>query len=124
MFYVYRYGQTNCFVGATLDYGLFPANENEIYVCTYRAARNMAFQDIITPRDNPVKVASLKGSQIIGTKIKAPFSVNPEVYVLPMEGVLPSKVGPVFSTISSGIFIDVLLLGYRSRHICSIRLSR
>jgi leucyl-tRNA synthetase len=87
-----RYGQTNCFVGATLDYGLFPANENDVYLCSYRAARNMAFQDIITPRDNPTKIASLKGSQIIGTKIKAPFSINPEVYVLPMEGVLPSKV--------------------------------
>ncbi|PVF99305.1 leucyl-tRNA synthetase [Serendipita vermifera] len=95
------YGQTNCFVGTTLDYGLFPANENEIYVCTYRAARNMAFQDIITPRDNPVKIASLKGSQIIGTKIKAPFSVNPEVYVLPMEGVLPSKGTGVVTSVPS-----------------------
>jgi len=52
----------------------------------------MTFQDIIKPQGEPKKVATLKGSDIIGTKIKAPFSINPEVYVLPMEGVLPSKV--------------------------------
>ncbi|KAG8769962.1 cytosolic leucyl tRNA synthetase, partial [Serendipita sp. 405] len=95
------YGQTNCFVGTTLDYGLFSANDEEIYVCSYRAARNMAFQDIIKSRDNPVKLAELKGSQIIGTKIKAPFSVNPEVYVLPMEGVLASKGTGVVTSVPS-----------------------
>jgi len=79
-------------VGVTLDYGLFPANETDVYLCTYRAARNMAFQEIILPRDDPTKIASLKGSQIIGTRVKAPFSINPEVYVLPMDGVLASKV--------------------------------
>lgn len=52
----------------------------------------MAFQDIVKPQGEPKKLATLKGSDIIGTKIKAPFSINPEVYVLPMEGVLPSKV--------------------------------
>lgn len=52
----------------------------------------MAFQDIIKPQGEPKKLLTLKGSDIIGTKIKAPFSINPEVYVLPMEGVLPSKV--------------------------------
>lgn len=76
-----------------MEYGLWPANDQEIYVCSYRAARNMAFQDIIKPQGEPKKLLTLKGSDIIGTKIKAPFSINPEVYVLPMEGVLPSKVG-------------------------------
>jgi leucyl-tRNA synthetase len=66
-------------------------NDQEIYVCTYRAARNMAFQEIIKPQGEPKKLAILKGSDIVGTKIKAPFSINPEVYVLPMEGVLPTK---------------------------------
>jgi leucyl-tRNA synthetase len=79
-------------VGVGLDYGLFSAKDGDIYVCTYRAARNMAFQDIISPRENPVKLGNLKGSQIIGTKIKAPFSVYPEVHVLPMDGVLALKV--------------------------------
>jgi len=51
----------------------------------------MAFQDIIKPQGNPKALLTLKGSDIIGTKIKAPFSIHPEVYVLPMEGVLPSK---------------------------------
>jgi leucyl-tRNA synthetase len=52
----------------------------------------MAFQGIIKPQGEPKKLTTLKGSDIIGTKINAPFSINPEVYILPMEGVLPSKV--------------------------------
>jgi leucyl-tRNA synthetase len=35
------YGQTCCFVGPKLEYGMF-VNANEVYICTPRAARNMA----------------------------------------------------------------------------------
>ena len=35
------YGQTCCFVGPKLSYGMFE-NENEVYICTPRAAKNMA----------------------------------------------------------------------------------
>ena len=86
------YGQTNCFVGTQIKYGLFAINDNEAYVCTYRAARNMAFQGIMTVRGQINQLAEIDGSLIVGAKIKAPFSINPEVYVLPMENVLPTKV--------------------------------
>jgi leucyl-tRNA synthetase len=88
----FRYGQTNCFVGPSLKYGVYAINDKEAYVCTLRAARNMAYQDIITPTGNIEELASVEGSAIVGTKIKAPFSVYPEVYVLPMETVLATKV--------------------------------
>ncbi|KIL65363.1 hypothetical protein M378DRAFT_23986 [Amanita muscaria Koide BX008] len=39
------------------------------------------------------------GSNIVGTRIRAPFAIHPEVYVLPMENVLPTKgTGVVTST--------------------------
>ena len=86
------YGQTNCFVGPSITYAVFSANDQEAYLCTHRAARNMAFQGIITPRAEPNCLFEIDGSSIVGTRIKAPFSINPEVYVLPMENVLPTVV--------------------------------
>jgi leucyl-tRNA synthetase len=91
-----RYGQTNCFVGTAIKYGVFAIGDNEAYVCTYRAARNMAFQGIITPRGEINQLLEIDGSKLVGTKIKAPFAINPEVYVLPMDNVLATKVRSVF----------------------------
>lgn len=38
------------------------------------------------------QLADVEGTALVGTKIKAPFSVYPEVHVLPMENVLATKV--------------------------------
>lgn len=72
---------------------MFAINEKDAYLCTYRAARNMAFQGIMDVRGQVNQLLEVDGTALVGTKIKAPFSVNPEVYVLPMENVLPTKVG-------------------------------
>ncbi|KAN0141985.1 hypothetical protein V8E53_000447 [Lactarius tabidus] len=95
------YGQTNCFVGPALKYGVFAANNNEAYVCTQRATRNMTFQGIFDVRGQVNQLAELEGTAIVGTKIKAPFSVYPEVYVLPMDNVLPTKGTGVVTSVPS-----------------------
>ena len=92
LIFFHRYGQTNCFVGPAIKYGVFAINDKEAYLCTHRAARNMAFQGISTPRGNIDQLLEIDGSKIVGTKIKAPFAINPEVYVLPMDNVLATKV--------------------------------
>ncbi|KZT56367.1 leucyl-tRNA synthetase [Calocera cornea HHB12733] len=95
------YGQTNCFVGTAIKYGLFVANDSEAYVCTYRAARNMAFQGCTLPRAEITQLAELDGAALIGTRIKAPFGLNPEVFVLPMENVLATKGTGVVTSVPS-----------------------
>jgi leucyl-tRNA synthetase len=79
-------------VGTAIKYGVFAANDKEAYVCTHRAARNMTFQGIFDVRGQVNQLAELEGATIVGAKIKAPFSVYQEVYVLPMDNVLPTKV--------------------------------
>jgi leucyl-tRNA synthetase len=87
-----RYGQTNCFVGPTLKYGIFDAGE-DLFLITDRAARNMAFQGTFPhPRGVYPKVVDVTGAEVIGTKVCPPFGLVKEVYVLPMEGVLATKV--------------------------------
>lgn len=38
------YGQTCCFIGPSVEYGLYKVSEDEFYIVTDRAAWNMAFQ--------------------------------------------------------------------------------
>ncbi|KAG6860497.1 hypothetical protein C0995_010483 [Termitomyces sp. Mi166 len=95
------YGQTNCYVGTSLKYGVFAINDNEAFLCTHRAARNMAFQGISTPRGEINQLVEITGDKLIGTKINAPFSLNSEVYVLPMDNVLATKGTGVVTSVPS-----------------------
>ena len=53
----------------------------------------MAYQGTFDrPRGVFSKAADVVGSELIGTKVAPPFGIAPEVYVLPMEGVLATKV--------------------------------
>ena len=74
-----RYGQTNCFVGTQISYGIFAANDKEAYVCTSRAARNMAFQGIFAKAGQVEQLAEVPGTALVGTRITAPFSLIPEI---------------------------------------------
>lgn len=86
------YGQTCCFVGPSVSYGLFKMSDNEYYFVSHRAARNMAFQNISTEWGNFPEVATFKGSDVIGTLVTAPLSVHKDgVRILPMESVKPTK---------------------------------
>jgi len=52
----------------------------------------MAFQGSSSTQHQVEQLFELEGSQIVGSRVKAPFAVNPVVYVLPMDGVLATKV--------------------------------
>ncbi|KAG0196926.1 cytosolic leucyl tRNA synthetase [Mortierella sp. GBA30] len=96
------YGQTNCFVGVDIKYGIFKTrNSDELFLMTERAARNMAFQNLSPSNGEVVKVAELVGNQLVGSQVKAPLSVYPSVYVLPMDGVLATKGTGVVTSVPS-----------------------
>lgn len=111
------YGQTNCYVGPTLTYGLYEASDSELYLITDRSARNMAFQGTFDrPRGTYTKVCDVQGADLIGTRVCPAFGIVESVYVLPMEGVLATKVRMAFSA-------QLLTAGYRCRHFRSLRLA-
>ncbi|KAI9737262.1 MAG: cytosolic leucyl tRNA synthetase [Claussenomyces sp. TS43310] len=96
------YGQTCCFVGPKITYGVFKVSENDYYVVTDRAARNMAYQGIFPQNGIVEKVADVIGSACVGTLVKAPLSVHKEgVRILPMETVLPTKGTGVVTSVPS-----------------------
>lgn len=103
------YGQTCCFVGPKINYGIFKVSENEYYVVTKRAAWNMAFQGTFFKSDafprnanELVPVVELPGSSVVGTLVSAPLSVHTQgVRILPMESVLPNKGTGVVTSVPS-----------------------
>lgn len=95
------YGQTNCFVGTDIKYGVYKVNENEAFVVTERAARNMAYQKIFAKEGSIEKLAEIDGKSIVGTKIHAPLSQYSAVYVLPMDNVLSTKGTGVVTSVPS-----------------------
>ncbi|KAF3388397.1 hypothetical protein F1880_004380 [Penicillium rolfsii] len=103
------YGQTNCFVGPKINYGLFKLKEKEYVIVTKRAAWNMAFQGHFfedgyfpkTQAELPL-VLEAPGSAFVGTLINAPLSFHKEgVYILPMESVSASKGTGVVTSVPS-----------------------
>lgn len=103
------YGQTCCFVGPKITYGVFKVSETKYYIITKRAAWNMAFQGTFFSSDSFPRSASelsavieLPGSALVGTLVFAPLSVHSEgVRVLPMDSVLPTKGTGVVTSVPS-----------------------
>lgn len=95
------YGQTNCFVGVDIKYGVYAVNETEAWVCTERAAKNMSWQSLFAEKGVLVKLAELTGRELVGVPVSAPLSCYQKVYVLPMEGVLANKGTGVVTSVPS-----------------------
>lgn len=58
----------------------------------------MAFQGLTEPKEKVHQLAEIDGAKLVGTKVKAPFAIHPEVYVLPMDNVLATKASPRWGT--------------------------
>lgn len=85
------YGQSCCFVSPKIDYGLFDDGHNNYFICTERAFKNMSFQGLTPKRGEYRSLFKINGKKLIGSKINPPLAILKEVYVLPMESILPSK---------------------------------
>lgn len=96
------YGQTCCFVGPTITYGIYQIAPTEFFLITERAARNMSYQKIFPVQGEYPCVASLLGKTLVGSLVKAPLSVHKDgVRVLPMDTVLATKGTGVVTSVPS-----------------------
>jgi leucyl-tRNA synthetase len=96
------YGQTACFVGPKIKYGVYKASEKEYFVITERAAKNMAYQGIFEKEGKIEKAAEIHGDDLIGSLVYAPLSFHKEgVRVLPMDTILETKGTGVVSCVPS-----------------------
>ena len=78
------YGQTNCWISPDITYVAVETVNDEIYVCTRRAAMNMAYQEMLKAGKKVVPLVDLPGVDLMGAKLKAPLTSYDCVYALPM----------------------------------------
>ncbi|KAJ8976696.1 hypothetical protein NQ317_005913 [Molorchus minor] len=95
------YGQTNCWVGPDIKYIAFETRNNEIFICTRRAARNMAFQGLTKVDGQVTELLELTGQDILGCALKAPLTSYNKIYTLPMLTVKENKGTGVVTSVPS-----------------------
>lgn len=95
------YGQTNCWILPNGDYGAFEISETEVFICTARAAKNLAFQGYSLEPGKVKELATFKGSELIGAAVSAPLSKYPVIYVWPMFTISVEKTTGVVTSVPS-----------------------
>ncbi|XP_006891165.1 PREDICTED: leucine--tRNA ligase, cytoplasmic isoform X1 [Elephantulus edwardii] len=95
------FGQTNCWVRPDMKYIGFETVTGDIFICTQRAARNMAYQGFT--KDNGVVpvVKELMGEEILGASLSAPLTSYKVIYVLPMLTIKEDKGTGVVTSVPS-----------------------
>lgn len=98
------YGQTNCWLHPDLKYIAFETTRGsgkEIWICTARAARNMAYQGFTTKDGHFDIVAEFKGQELLGLALEAPLTKYKTVYSLPMLSIKEDKGTGVVTSVPS-----------------------
>ncbi|XP_049729943.1 leucine--tRNA ligase, cytoplasmic [Elephas maximus indicus] len=104
------FGQTNCWVRPDMKYIGFETVTGDIFICTQRAARNMAYQGFT--KDNGVVpvVKELMGEEILGASLSAPLTSYKVIYVLPMLTIKEDKGTGVVTSVPSDSPDDIAAL--------------
>ena len=95
------YGQTNCFVLPTGDYGCFEMTNGDVLVISHRAAKGLSYQGILAQDGNLVSLCDLKGTDLLGVALKAPMASYEKVFTLPLLSISMGKGTGVVTSVPS-----------------------
>eukprot|EP01088_Endostelium_zonatum_P001736 TRINITY_DN1208_c0_g1_i1.p1 TRINITY_DN1208_c0_g1~~TRINITY_DN1208_c0_g1_i1.p1 ORF type:complete len:1111 (-),score=323.71 TRINITY_DN1208_c0_g1_i1:84-3416(-) len=98
------YGQTNCFVLPTGEYGAYEVGKNnEIWVMGAQAAKNLSYQGWGHNGEfgKTNCLGTIKGEGLLGIGIKAPLTKYEVIYVLPMMNISTEKGSGVVTSVPS-----------------------
>ena len=104
------YGQTNCFILPEGMYGAFEMKGGDVFICSERSMRNMAYQDLTAEFGKYVKLIDVPGTSLLGLPLHAPNSPYPTVYSLPMLTILMTKGTGVVTSVPSDAPDDYVTL--------------
>eukprot|EP00771_Trimastix_marina_P000333 gnl/Trimastix_PCT/1353.p1 GENE.gnl/Trimastix_PCT/1353~~gnl/Trimastix_PCT/1353.p1 ORF type:complete len:939 (+),score=369.15 gnl/Trimastix_PCT/1353:128-2944(+) len=95
------YGQTNVWVDPNGEYGAFELKDNEVIVCTRRAATNLAYQYKTLEFAQVTQLATLTGQDLIGCRLAAPLTPLEHIRILPMMAVSALKGTGIVTSVPS-----------------------
>ncbi len=85
------YGQTNCWLKPDMPYIAFENTKGEVFICTLRAARNMAYQGFTAQNGKVDVIVEFVGQDIMGMALSAPNAVFKKIFTLPMLTIKAGK---------------------------------
>eukprot|EP00672_Neobodo_designis_P025255 CAMPEP_0174827934 /NCGR_PEP_ID=MMETSP1114-20130205/1019_1 /TAXON_ID=312471 /ORGANISM="Neobodo designis, Strain CCAP 1951/1" /LENGTH=1081 /DNA_ID=CAMNT_0016061621 /DNA_START=32 /DNA_END=3277 /DNA_ORIENTATION=- len=102
-------GQTNVWMSPNVVYKAFEvqfpgAAKSEIWLTTAKAARNMAYQDVLVngqASHTPQPLFEVSGEHLIGLPVRAPHCPFETIYTLPMSTISESKGTAVVMSVPS-----------------------
>lgn len=104
------YGQTNLWLKPEMKYIAFRMINNEIGICSKRAALNMSYQDL-TPEVGKLDIlAELEGQELFGQPLESPLTYNLVIYALPMMTIKDDKGTGVVTSVPSDSPDDYMAL--------------
>lgn len=95
------YGQTNCFVLPDGLYGAFEMKNDEVFVCSERSMKNMAYQGLTKLDGEYTKLLDINGTDLLGLPLRAPLAQFEVVYSLPMMSISMNKATGVVTSVPS-----------------------
>jgi leucyl-tRNA synthetase len=93
--------QTNCFLLPEGTYGAYVVSAADVFICSERSARNMAYQDLALERGRTQGVGSWTGEQLLGLPLSAPYATYDTVYTLPLMTISMGKGTGVVTSVPS-----------------------
>jgi len=112
-------GQTNCWILPEGQYGCYKAKNDEVYVTSHRAARNMSFQDIFDTWGKMELIQEVAGQDLMGCKIKCPTAAYDVCHLLPLLTIKMDKGTGIVTSVPSdspddyAAFMDLMKPGKR-----------
>jgi len=95
------YGQTNCYILPTGRYGAYVMRNDEIFICSERAAKNLAFQDLTKEYAIAECLAEIDGSDLLGTPLKSPLTSYERIFLWPMLSISMDKGTGIVTSVPS-----------------------
>lgn len=96
------YGQTNCWLHPDIKYIAFETTKNnEVWIATRRAARNMAYQGFTAVNGEVKVITEITGMELMGLPLSAPLTSNKVIYTLPMLTIKEDKGTGVVTSVPS-----------------------
>lgn len=95
------YGQTNCWVLPTGEYGAYEIKGGDVFITSEHSAKNMAYQDILPEYGVAKPVMTFQGTDLIGLPVSSPKAKYETIYVLPLLTVSMSKGTGIVTSVPS-----------------------
>ncbi len=95
------YGQTNCYLLPTGEYGLYEMKNGDLFICSEQSAINMSYQELTAKPFEAPALEKFFGKELIGVCVEAPLSVYKRIYAIPMETISMTKGTGVVTSVPS-----------------------